>query len=355
MKKTLFSLAIHAACTFSFGQDVHFSNPNETPLLLNPALSAADNNTRSIINYRNQWNSVQSPFKTFNFSFEMKLDQKQWTKVKGKTEAYKLSLKNLCAGLNIVQDKAGDSKMGLTQVNLSLASHIFLNQANRLSAGFFFGMAQRNIDYSNLQFQNQYNGYSYNASAPSGENFGSGNFTYGDAGAGINWTLLKGNIYASANNGMRVSAGYACYHVNRPKQSFFGNSSEKLFRKHNFYANGVFGIKNTTLSFAPSVNYSLQGASQEIMLGAALKFRLKEESKITGFVKGSQFSIGAFYRNKDAVIVSAMLETGQFSFGFNYDINVSTLKNYSHYNGAFEISLRFITPNPFVFEPSSRF
>src|SRR5687767_13041565 len=299
--------------TSSFSQDIHFSDPEETPLLLNPALAAAETNTRSILNYRNQWNSVSSPFKTFNCSFEMKLDQKQWTKMKGRTETYKLSMKNLGVGLNIARDKAGDSKMGLTQVGLNLAVHIALNAENRLSAGILFGIAQRSIDYSSLKWQNQYNGYTYNASALSGENFAHDNFTYADAGAGINWTFSKGSMYSTSNDGIQILAGYSSYHVNRPKQGFLGNGPDRLFVKNNFYAFADFGIKNTPFSIAPAFLFSQQGPLREITMGADIGFRLKEESKITGFVKSSRLSVGAKYRNKDAVIASLMLELGQFA------------------------------------------
>ena len=42
-------------------QDIHFSQFNETPVILNPALSCTAYDTRIIANYKNQWGSVSSP------------------------------------------------------------------------------------------------------------------------------------------------------------------------------------------------------------------------------------------------------------------------------------------------------
>ena len=51
-------------------QDIHFSQFNETPVLLNPAMSCTAFDTRIIANYKNQWASVSSPFQTYGISIE---------------------------------------------------------------------------------------------------------------------------------------------------------------------------------------------------------------------------------------------------------------------------------------------
>ncbi len=55
-------------------QDIHFSQFNETPVLLNPAMSCTAFDTRIIANYRNQWASVTSPFQTYGISIEKQLN-----------------------------------------------------------------------------------------------------------------------------------------------------------------------------------------------------------------------------------------------------------------------------------------
>lgn len=98
----------------------------------------------------------------------------------------------------------------------------------------------------------------------------------------------------------------------------------------------------------------MQGKSNEIFLGSLFKYILKEDSKYTGNIKASAVSLGIFYRNKDALIPTFFFEIGQYSLGLSYDINTSALKQASNGRGGFEISLRFINPNPFFYKSASR-
>ncbi|MBK7037948.1 MAG: type IX secretion system membrane protein PorP/SprF [Bacteroidetes bacterium] len=47
-------------------QDVHFSQYNAAPLALNPALTGVNScDWRAGLTYRNQWNSVTTPYVTY--------------------------------------------------------------------------------------------------------------------------------------------------------------------------------------------------------------------------------------------------------------------------------------------------
>jgi hypothetical protein len=56
-------------------------------------------------------------------------------------------------------------------------------------------------------------------------------------------------------------------------------------------------------------------------------------------------AIGLFGRFKDAMVAKFMFEWDQFSAGFGYDINVSSLTEASRARGGFEIFLRFNAGN----------
>src|SRR5688500_6785188 len=77
-------------------QDVHFSQFWMTPLLQNPGLAGANYDLQAILNYKDQWSSVASPYKTFDLSFDMKFNQKKPKKG------------FLAGGINVFSDKAGD-------------------------------------------------------------------------------------------------------------------------------------------------------------------------------------------------------------------------------------------------------
>jgi hypothetical protein len=89
-------------------------------------------------------------------------------------------------------------------------------------------------------------------------------------------------------------------------------------------------------------------------VGSNFRYQLREESKYTGYVKGSAVSLGVFYRNKDAVISSFLFEFSHYAIGISYDSNISNLKTASQGRGGIEISLRFLNPNPFMSKGASR-
>ena len=205
-----------------------------------------------------------------------------------------------------------------------------------------------------MQWGSQYDGTSYNASLPNNEPAGSSTITYPEIGTGVVWTYNKGASTLSSKDMVSANAGIAAFNVNQPKYSFYG-SAENLKMKIVAHANLLYGIKNTNLSIVPGFIFYLQGSSKETLFGSMFRYTLKEASKVTGYIKGSAFSFGVHYRNKDAIIASALLELGQYAFGISYDVNVSGLKSASDGRGGFEISLRFVSPNPFTGKSNARF
>ncbi|MBI3501240.1 MAG: PorP/SprF family type IX secretion system membrane protein [Bacteroidetes bacterium] len=320
--------------TCAFAQDVHFSQFNLSPLTLNPALASVGCDMRGTLNYKDQWKSVTTPFRTAAFSYEMAFMKRKWKK------GY------IGAGISDFNDKAGDSKMGTNQLNLSLSSVIKLNQKNFFSAGLEAGFAQRHVSTEGLHWDNQFIGTAFDPSLPSGENFSSTNISYGDFAAGLLWTYGKGEMYSTANDEVKANMGISAFHVSAPNISFYGNDI-RLSPRIVFHGGMSYGIKNSNTSIVPSYMFAKQGAQQEFILGSMARFRLKEDSKYTGFVKGSAVSFGGYYRMQDAVIISSLIEVAQYAIGISYDVNTSPLTAASSGKGGLELSLRFISPGPF--------
>ena len=222
----------------------------------------------------------------------------------------------------------------------------------RSSAGLQGGFAQRHFSTENLRWDNQFNGTAYDPSIP-GENVASSNVSYGDFGAGILWNYGKGEMYSTANNEMKIHLGISVFHVSSPKISFYSNDVY-LSPRMVFHGGMSYGIKNTNVSVVPSFMYAKQGIQKEIIFGSMTRFRMKEDSKYTGFVKGSAISFGGFYRVQDSVVISSLLEIAQYAVGISYDINTSSLTAVSSGRGGVEISLRFISPGPFSHTISSQ-
>lgn len=320
-------------CIPAIAQDIHFSQFDETPLQLNPANAGVRHDIAVITNYKNQWQSVGAPYKTFALSGEMKLLKKK--------------KQNLGLGIDFFNDKAGDAQMGSNQVNLSLSGIIPLNVKSLISGGLMLGFAQRTMSSGKLSWGKQYNGMEYDASLPSGESGTISNFTFLDLGAGAQYSSGTDEMYISANNARKVNIGVSVFHPHQPAYSYYGDKSEKLHMKLVFHGDAAFGIKNTNLILKPSYLILLQGATKEITPGMTFQYVLQESSKYTGIKKASAFSIGAYYRTKDAFIALVKYEYSNYEIGFSYDVNLSKLRTVTSARGGLEISLRFIAPGAF--------
>jgi type IX secretion system PorP/SprF family membrane protein len=316
-----------------FAQDIHFSQFDETPLLLNPANAGAHHDVCVIGNYKNQWKAVGSPYKTFAVSADVKLLKKK---------NHQMGL-----GIDFFNDKAGDANMGTSQGNVSLSAIININKKSLISAGLMGGFTQRSMNTSKLKWGNQYDGMNYVESSPSGESMETGNYTFADFGAGIQYSYGTDEMYISANNARKVNIGVSVFHPNQPVYSFYGDKSEHLHMKLVLHGDASIGVPNTNVVLKPSYIYFRQGATQEVTPGLTIQYILQEGSKYTGVKKPAAFSLGGYYRFKDAAIGLVRFEYSNYSIGFSYDINLSKLKTVTSTRGGFEISLRFISPDAF--------
>jgi type IX secretion system PorP/SprF family membrane protein len=324
----------------AIAQDIHFSQFWMTPTLLNPAQAGAQEPMRVILNYKNQWSSVAQPYSTGNFSFDAKLGKKNKKAFSG-------------LGLNVSQDKSGSPFIKTFQASLAYAAHVHINDKSTIGAGLYGGIIQRSTSYTSIQWMNQYDGMAYNGALPSGEPAVGASLMCFDAGAGINYEYRKSEKYMTGNDNRRFSMGASVFHVNQPSYSFYG-TGEKLYLKMVGYANAEIGIANSNVSIVPGVVYSQQGTAGELLAGTMFQYQLTADSKYTGFVKASSLSLGAYYRGNDAVIATALFKISQYAIGVSYDVNISSLKTASTGRGGFEISLRFVNPNPFLYKGVSR-
>jgi type IX secretion system PorP/SprF family membrane protein len=339
---SLFAAGLLAWCN-SFAQDVHFTQYGMQPLLQSPAMAGIGHDMRGVLQYRNQWASVTTPFTTTAFNYDMQLKQKR-----GKAGF-------LAFGVNFFSDKAGDAKLKSSQGGLSLAYHIKTGQNSTIGAGFCGGFGQRSMDPSGLQWGEQYDGSGYNAQLPNGESLAAQSFTFVDLGLGGVWhyNSNSGEKDVVANQSTQATLGFGYFHVTRPTYTFLG-AEEQLYAKLVLHGNARFHLGEGNTAIVPSFQYSKQGASTEFMLGAMFRYVLTPTSKVTGINKGSALSLGPVLRTKDAVAIAALVEFGHMAAGLSYDLNTSDLSKASNGNGAFELTLRFVNPNPFNNKARSR-
>ena len=330
IRYTLFLVVIFSYHMNVLAQDVHFSQMEFSPLTLNPALAGVNSKIQGIVNYRNQWNSVATPYQTIAASFDARLNDNK----RNKNGV-------LAAGINFFNDQAGDLRVSSNLVNLHLAYHLILDRSSTLGLGIYGGLGQRSISPANGKWGNQYNGMSYDPMIFSGETFNNSSFLYADAGAGFVYSFKRPNGYITQNNQFNVTYGLALYHVNKPGYSFINKDQEKLFMRWSAFVNADIGISNTKGSLLPGIYFQRQKSSMEIMYGLHYRYLLQEGSKITGRKKPMALYLGVFNRFKDALVGKVMFEIHEFSTGFAYDINISKLTEVSRARGGFELFIRY--------------
>jgi type IX secretion system PorP/SprF family membrane protein len=327
-----------------YAQDIHFSQSNMTPLMLNPALTGVfKGDQRASLSYKNQWGGLGvagGVYRTAMFSFDTQLFTK------------KLRGGYLGAGVTAFKDVAGDLKLGTTQLNLSLAGVVFINDKQLLSGGIQGGFVQKSISNTGMQWNEQYDESigAYNPSLPSNDVTSIPAYHYGDFSAGLAWGYNSKRSNLGANNQLKMNFGASASHINRPNQQlnpFSTSTSDNLHTKFIVHGSAQIGIPSTNYELVPFVVLYKQGKSSELDLGTMVRWTIQGESRYTGYVQGMALSLGVEYRNKDAFIPMALFEFANYAMGLSYDINNSPLTQGTHGRGGFEISLRYSNPNPF--------
>ncbi len=301
------------------GQDLHFSQFMNSPLLTNPANTGfiPDGDYRLGVNYRNQWASVTAfPYKTMSAYGDVQVMQNRdntgWMGLGGV----------------ILRDVAGTGVLTSTKVYGSIAYHQMINAGSLVSLGFNAGWANKNISTSNLSFPSQWNGQFFDSHQTGiAPKLDANNINYLDLQAGLNYAYFP-------TDKMYLNAGFSAMHVNRPRESFFDEQSgidNRVPVRYTAFMNGSFMV-NDMLIVNPNVYASLQAKSYEIVGGLNAHYNVSGDGE-------KVLIAGVYYRYKDAVIPMVGLGFKDYTFTFTYDATMSDLKNFNNTRGAFEFSL----------------
>ncbi len=313
-------------------QDIHFSQFYMAPLNLNPAMTGVMNcNIRISGSYRNQWASVlkSNAYNTYSLSYDQRIPV-------GRYDYFGV-------GVNFWGDQAGSLGFGTLQGKLS-ASYAkrmggYRQKSHYLVAGAEAAIAQRRLDLTNAQWGEQHDGEGgFDPTRPDFEdNLNRNSFIFADISAGLLWFSVF-----DKNNNLYVGAAY--HHLNRANMTFYDGTSEPLYSKFTIHAGGEFMMSDRA-GMVPGLLWRMQGPSYEIIPGTSIKFLMGNSRR-----NYQAFQLGAWVRlsnnftksmTADAAILSTRFDYNEFTFGFSYDINVSTLRPASNANGAFEFALQY--------------
>lgn len=299
MKRIFFTFICFIAIGAYYAQDPTFTQFYSNPVYLNPALSGSSGCPRIALNYRNEWPQLTGNYITY-------------------AAAYDSYFKNISGGVGLVatHDMQGQGTIQTSMIGASYSYYLKVNRKFRLMFGTQAAYYQKFLDWSKLTFGDMIDprrGFIYQTGdVPRGN----GSRGFFDVSAGM--VGFSKNFYF----------GMAAHHLNRPDESLIlGVSRLPVKFTGHMGANiklGQRGRYSSTTSLSPNVIYQYQNGFQQLNVGAYLKYE--------------SFTIGAWYRNKDAFILTLGLTTDKYRIGYSYDLTVSPLGN-GVSGGSHEVSL----------------
>lgn len=322
---TLAACCLLIASSAQAQQDAHFSQYFSSPLNINPATAGLfDGDFRVVNNYRSQWGSVSSPYKTISIGIDGVLTNRTSSK-----EGF------LGGGIVFNNDQTGDSEMNSTTVNIDIAYHKKINSFQYLSFGLQGGFLQRSIRYDNLYWDNQWNGLTFDTNTSSGESTRGTQISTLDFGAGTHW-------FAELSKYKRLFAGIGVMHLTKPDVSFMG-IDDRLYRRLNIHGGAELSKDISNVMFIPNFLVSLQGPNTLINVGSDVKYVMRPRSQYTGLNDEISLGFGMYYRYGDAFFGLFRVGLGDFHLGVSYDLNLSGLSVATNGLGGYEVMLKYQT------------
>ena len=302
-------------------QDPSFSQFFSSPLNINPALTANINaDWRLISNLRDQWIGPASPYVTGTISYDSKIMQNKVPNVETENNI-------MGVGGMLMFDYAMSGVVKSTYASLNLSYNIKIIEDDyhkqRIGLGFGAIYGRRHIDFSRVDFEEQFTGLGFNTNLPTGETALSNMKPYFSASAGI--------VYSYTTEKSNLDLGVAGFHLNKPRQTFLEDENQILAIRKVAHANFETFI-NERVVLNTNAIYQFQSEANYFSIGAALGYYIGDaaESLLTG---------GLWYWSKNALIPYISLAYKDFQFGVSYDITTSKLNQAARKPSTWELSL----------------
>ena len=311
-KFVIYGVFLLALFRQGIGQDIHFSQIDINPVLLNPAYSGFfEGRGRFGLVYRNQWASVSEPYETFAFT--------------GEWNAYRRRYfgDGINVGLSAAADQAGSLGYGVLQADAIVSYFKSLNKSNNhfVSVGLSLGYGQQSFNPSNAVLPEQ------------DEDFGVTNSSYLDIGVGLAW-------FYNPIDDFTIKMGLGVKHLNNPNISYMNLDDVYLSPNYNVYIRMEYRL-SSPFSILPVVACKMQDKYSEFLYGADFKWYCYES-----YTRNITCSAGVYLRQADALVFGLTIEFDAFVFGVSYDYNISDFVSATNGKGGFEVALGYRLIDP---------
>ncbi len=302
-------------------QDPSFSQFFSSPLNINPALTANINaDWRLISNLRDQWIGPASPYVTGTVSYDSKIFQNKIPNVESEGNIMGI-------GGMLMFDRAMSGVVKSTYASLNLSYNIKLSETEyykeRLGIGFGAIYGARSMDFSRLDFEEQFTGFGFNRNLPTGESALSNMKPYISASAGL--------TYSASNEKSNFDMGVSAFHLNQPRQTFLKDDKEFLPIRKVAHANFETFINQRAVINTNAI-YQYQKGANYFSVGGAMGYYMGNNLE-------SMITAGLWYWSKNAVIPYVGLTYKEFQFGVSYDITTSKLNQAARKPSSWELSI----------------
>jgi type IX secretion system PorP/SprF family membrane protein len=303
------------------GQDPRFSQYYASPSYFNPALTGAyDGSFRLTSIYRDQWRgAADNTFVSYTAGGDVRFDIGPKSAITRDAAA---------GGVVFVRDQVDVVNFTTTFAALTGAFHKNLNDKKQtyLSFGFRFGIAQKNVNYEQINFQDEFDGIDQFV-LPTNETLPRNNFAYPDLALGINFSTRPSST-------SHFNTGFSIDHVLPVDLSFYqeGNSNNPTVE---FPENAIYQRYSADIAYGFALNsfshhflslraaFLTQGPFQEAIIGGHWKNRISR-------VAGNNFMLGGYLRlnnyiesfRPNAAVLMVGVELQDVKLGISYDINV---------------------------------
>jgi type IX secretion system PorP/SprF family membrane protein len=310
MKKIIYQFT--ALCTFALAmnievkaQDPEFTQFYSNPLYLNPAFAGSKKCPRIVMNYRNQWPNISGNFVTTSVAYDQRVD-------------------GLNGGLGfiVMQDNAAQTLKTL-RASAIYAYSINVTRKFTVNLGAEATFFQKSLDWNKLTFGDMIDprrGFVYQTNdVPRGGTASGVDFSAGILG-------FSDKFYF----------GFAAHHLTEPNESLLNNDTPESRLPMKFTGHvgamipidGGNGYTKSKTFISPNLLFRNQGTFNQLNMGL--------------YVKSGVMTYGAWYRNRDAFIVSVGIDADNFRIGYSYDVTISKLSLSS--GGSHEVSLGIVFP-----------
>ena len=242
-------------------------------------------------------------------------------------------------GLTAYQDKALNGSVQSGGINLSISKNVKLSQKSQLTLGVQGGIIQKSIESASFRWTSQYNPFiGYDANIDPGVDNINAQITIPDMSAGVLYFYNYNEDFNDAK--MDGYIGASVYHLNQANQAMV--DGEKSALPMLYKVHGGLDLKVAeTINVSPNVLAVMQNSFTQINVGTYVTYMF---APLVERWNPAYVLLGGWYRLNDSYIFSTGIGGTYYSLSFSYDLNASSLSDFSSGANAYEISLKLKKP-----------